>query len=262
MASATNKARARRTPKGRPKLDPEFEAEATLQRLAELLKDSPGGKKTPHAVAITHMTAHGSTVPSDGVPQCKRHPCKVLGVAYAYSEIRDWLDWTTNGSPDVELELGAHEFTRGIVRHPFLTEIKKYLRQNYRRYHPTKTRHTHLWAAEHANLCVAPAQVLSSTKDLVRSVDAFIGTLQVPPTVVDQDTGGPGRPKQALFRAVAQHLFAGGQSPERVATLLGCNPTRARNAIRSDDVRRYFSETGIRALPKPRKQRTPGANQR
>jgi hypothetical protein len=205
------------------------------------------------------MAAHGSTAPGAGVPECKRHPCKVLGVAYAYSEIRDWLDWTTNGSSEIELELGAREFTTDIVEHPFLAEIKKYLQQNYRRYHPTKTRHTHLWAAEHANLCVAPAQVLSSTKDLMRSVDAFIGTLQVPPTVVDQDTGGPGRPKQTLFRAVAQHLFAGGQSPERVAILLGCNPTRARNAIRSEDVRFYVTATGVRALPKPRKKKRPSA---
>jgi hypothetical protein len=234
------------------KPDAEFEAEATLQHLAKLLDDSSAGKKTTQAVAITHMAAHGSAGPLDPGSECKRQPCKLLGIAFAYSEIKDWLDWTEGDSPQVKLEIGAHEFTRAVVKHPFLAEIRKYLQQNYRRYHPTKTRHTHLMAAEHADLCGAPAFVLSSTKELVRMVDAFVDTLQVPSTVVDSDTGGPGRPKQALFRAVAQHLFAGGHTYESVAKLLGCSLQRARNAIRSKDIRRYFTETGVRDLPKPR----------
>jgi hypothetical protein len=69
---------------------------------------------------------------------------------------------------------------------------------------------------------------------------------------VTREAGAPGRPKQSLLRAVAQHLYAGGYSPAKVAQLIGSSAERARNAIRTQDARWYGVETGTRPLPTPR----------
>lgn len=246
-----NSTRTRRKSTAPPKADPEFDAEGTLQRLTELLMQDPEGRSA-ETVAFTHMGAHGSAESRDGDMRCKRIPCKLLGTAFAYAEIRGWLDWTTNETPQVALGLAASDMAKTVTQHAFLTELRKYLHQNYSRFHPSKTESKHMTVADHDATCVAPALVLSCTAQLVRSIESFVETLHVPPAIVSGKTGEPGRPKQVLFSAVAQHLFAGGHTYAGTAKLLGCSVERARNAIRTEDARWYLTETGVRRLPGPR----------
>jgi hypothetical protein len=229
--------------------DAEFDAEGTLERLAQLLTKGTDGTRMAEELAFMHMAAHGVVLPLDAEMQCKRQPCKLAGISFAHSEIREWKDWTTREKPRLQLDQEARDLAKAVISHPFLPELRKYLHQNYSRFHPSKTESKHIMAAAHDATCVAPARILHSTATLVRNIESFLETLQVPPTVVNRTAGEPGRPKQVLFHAVAQHLFAGGHSYAYVAKLLGCSVERARGAIRSTDARWFVSEGGTRPLP-------------
>jgi hypothetical protein len=232
--------------------DPEFGAQETLDRLGALLTAKAGGSGVAEEIAIMHLAAHGVAMPTTPDTRCKEKTCELAGIALAYCEIKEWLDWTTNEAPLLELGQRARDFASTVTQHPFLPDLRRYLHQNYSRFHPTKDETKHGTRGDHEALCETPAWVLYDAQQLVRSVESFVDILQIPPTIPKRERGTPGRPKQSLFRAVVQHLYAGGYSAERVAEVVGCSEERTRNAIRTEDERWHFPARGTRDLPNPR----------